>query len=223
MKVNPVHFVKNSDVTSENSSQQIFGFGFIISLFISALAIGIGALFIYELYHNNQQKPLVVFPSPVIPGRTSPNPNPSEILIPADWIAYTNNQNNFSFQYPSDWQVKGPVSSEDKTLVYIYSSEKIEQPGQEEVVYYIYVESLGQLPQVELNNDQINNQQVYWTTDFPSRSGNLTYIFTKSGIDSPDYIAISLTPFNSQQPFYKQIQYQQVFNLILSTFKFSES
>jgi hypothetical protein len=129
----------------------------------------------------------------------------------------------FSFKYPADaWTESSPVPEDTNAIVNLVSDEKIGD-GVEPIVYYIRVsKSNKSSTQGYTDLQQVNGFSkgfsVYKTEQVLSRSGMLTYLFTK---DNNVFIQFSIDPYNSASPFTKQGVYVPVFNQILSTFKFT--
>lgn len=148
----------------------------------------------------------------------------------AGWKTFTNSTLSFSLKYPSNWTKKG---------LYLYSSEKF-GPGPEAINYYVWIKEYKNpqdlsfkdvVAQAEFPNDAtlknsfkftketISGYTVYKTENIPSRSGQLSAFFTE---DESRYISLSLVPYDKANPFEGQSKYLNIFNLILSTFKFTK-
>ncbi|MDO8620930.1 MAG: hypothetical protein Q7R31_01480 [Candidatus Levybacteria bacterium] len=134
----------------------------------------------------------------------------------ANWKTYTNGSLKFSVKYPNSWNEKGPISNNDNTLVYLNANESFGQ-GPEPVKYYVWI-TADNLPNVKLTKESIGEYTVYKTNELPSRSGALNAFITEDG---KKYISVSLTPYDLKQPFPSQDKYVDIFNQILSTFRFA--
>lgn len=78
----------------------------IIPLLIFVLAIGGYFVFQINKFKQQLQAPAPT-PNPVV---VLPSPSPS---LTADWPTYTNQVQNYSFQYPSDWQINATGATVD--------------------------------------------------------------------------------------------------------------
>lgn len=135
----------------------------------------------------------------------------------ANWKTYINEKVKFSLKYPSTWTEKGPVANNDSTLVYLHAGESFGE-GPEPIQYYVWISSDDKLPNVKLAKESGGSYTAYKTDELPSRSGALSAFITK---DEKTYVAISITPYDVKQPYPSQRKYIDIFNQILSTFKFT--
>jgi hypothetical protein len=145
----------------------------------------------------------------------------------ADWKTYTNSEKGFLFKYPNTWTAGNPAPEDANAIVNITADEKIGD-GVEPVVYSVRVSKSDKLSVQKYTDLQevkelSNGFTVSKTTQEFSRSGMLTYLFTK---DRENFIKLSLDPFTSEvsatsPKFPKQDIYLSTFIQILFTFKFT--
>lgn len=148
------------------------------------------------------------------PANLSPTPTPDPT---ANWKTYTNAKIGFQVKYPALWVERDVVSSNDSNLVYLNSNESFGS-GVEPLQYYVWISAEDKLPNVSLIKEKIGNYNAYKTSELPSRLGSLSVFITKDG---KKFISISITPYDLKQPFESQSRYIDIFNLMLSTFKFT--
>lgn len=160
-------------------------------------------------------------------------PTPAPTMMPVlptavpvqnlNWIPYQSD--SFSLQYPASWEI-----SEQEGFVYFLSNGSYGE-GPQPVKYVIYaVEYLNPedrpFPQVvrtllspELQptfnfiQETIGPYTVYRTAYMPSAEGGLTVFFEGDG----RYLSLALVPYNAQNPFPGQAQYEQLFAQLLQT------
>ena len=138
------------------------------------------------------------------------------------WSEYSSDTLQIGFQYPARWQV-----SEEGGVIYVYSDKTTEYGAK----YYLYIEeypvsqeqTLKQVIADRWGNDVAQGVQitemilgektVYETSDIPSADGALT-LFVKG--DSR-YIAVSLTPYNSETQPPEQKECEQVLRSLVSS------
>jgi len=138
------------------------------------------------------------------------------------WSEYSSDTLQIGFQYPARWQV-----SEEGGVIYVYSDKTTEYGAK----YYLYIEeypvsqeqTLKQVIADRWGNDVAQGVQitemilgektVYETSDIPSADGALT-LFVKG--DSR-YIAVSLTPYNSETQPPEQKECEQVLLSLVSS------
>jgi hypothetical protein len=139
------------------------------------------------------------------------------------WLPYQGE--GFSLQYPALWTV-----SEQDNLTYFLSNESFGE-GPQPLKYYVYTTEYANpegrpFPEVvtaglsqELQQtftytqEAIGPYTVYRTTMIPSAEGALTLFFEDDG----RYLSLALTPYNAQNPFPAQTQYEQLFSQLLET------
>lgn len=170
-----------------------------------------------------------------------PTPTPT-LDSTANWKTYTNTKHAYEIKHPIDWSSdKCPqgFGGEDKynDTVYICSSQKIGNDI-EPIMYFLWITKYTNLQQKEFKElvtegmsqsmkdgfnyttDQINGLVVLRTTSLPSRSGAESAFFKDR---DGNYISISFTPFDKQNPFPQQDNFYQIFNQILQTFRFLDN
>ncbi len=143
-----------------------------------------------------------------------------------NWKTYTNNKYNFSFKYPSTFQLGG--SNQDKSVGAVIKRENIDTPNakwQEFAVKVIdntslqdtvalYNEGTGSKPNFpKLQTITVNNLTGYQIVDTDEESSITTTFVGNESIT----ISISLMIFSGQDPILINI-----YNQILSTFRFLE-
>jgi len=139
-----------------------------------------------------------------------------------EWNEYSSDALQTSFRYPASWQV-----SEEGGVIYVYSDKTTDYGAK----YYLYIEEYpapqGQALKQAIGNrwgsDVAKNVQiaemvvgektVYETSDIPSADGALVLFVQGDG----RYIAVSLTPYNSETQPSEQKECEQVLrNLVAS-------
>jgi hypothetical protein len=159
-----------------------------------------------ELRNNLQTTPTAI-----------PTQPPEQISID-DWQSYTNENYSFSFRYPEKWAVRQPTAEEGNLIEYIDSDRTAEIDGQE-VEYYLWLESAETLPDNDYTQTLVNHYPAFKNDQKPSRYGALTYLVRKS---DDQYISISLTPYNDENPFSNQNNIIPIFEKMLSTFQYTD-
>ena len=146
--------------------------------------------------------------------QSTPAPTPNSTV---NWKTYMNTKFGFQVNYPASWTESGAISSGDNTIVYLNANESIGN-GPEPLKYYVFIAEEDTLPNVNLTKGSVGDYTAYKTSDVPSQLGTLSTFITE---DNKKYISISLTPYDLKKPFDSQDKYIDIFNQILSTFKFT--
>ena len=190
----------------------------LILLVLLVFLLGAGGMYAWQNYSG------LLFPKTIPLPKITPTPVPTATpspasQIPTDWKTYnSSNMNlNFLFKYPQNWKFKETQSPQDTTIGYFYNDKIIDLPGPEDLQYYFYVTPTKGLPKVEFSKTAINGYTLYKTDKLPSRSGELSYFITNN---DNNYIQLALNPYNVSNPFLGQEEVVQIFDQILSTFKF---
>jgi hypothetical protein len=160
--------------------------------------------------------------------------------LTADWQIYDGKVplvvTNIEIKYPQGWKLKEPtsVNNFDDSLLYFLSNGKLDGAEDQPYVYVRGLQDLSKssfkdLVTASLSEDlkgnfnyaktSLNGITLYKTESLPSRLGCQFSFFTK---DEVTYIEVSLCPFNSKNPFSQQNYYLNIYNQILSTFKFTD-
>jgi Tol biopolymer transport system component len=139
------------------------------------------------------------------------------------WLSYQDEE--YSVQYPATWAV-----AEQEGFVYFLSPESFGE-GTQPIKYVIFAteypnpdgrpfpEAVTAWLSPELQQtfayaqEVIGSHTVYRTTAIPSAEGALTMFFEGDG----RYLSFALTPYNIQNPFEGQDQYEQLFVHLLQT------
>jgi len=145
-----------------------------------------------------------------------PTPTTAQITLD-DWQTYTNDSYNFSFRFPEQWAVRQPAAEQGNLIEYIDSNQTAIQDG-EEIEYYLWVEQAETLPEYDYTKTVVNHYPAFKTNQKPSRYGALTYLVRKS---DDQYISISLTPYDDENPFSKQNNVVEILGKMLSTFQYT--
>jgi hypothetical protein len=148
------------------------------------------------------------------------------------WKTCASPKYGFAIAYPPDWTVASGVNSSDDSI-YLSSGETFGE-GPEPLSYYVYIQNwpnpdklpfqeailnpLGEPLKSEINYTQswLGAYNYYEAMGFPSRSGALSIFFEAEG----HYTAVSLTPYNHEEPFLGQAKYEEIFRKMLLTFQF---
>jgi hypothetical protein len=150
-----------------------------------------------------------------------------------EWSDYHSDDLNFSIQYPAAWELRDRAANEG--AVYFWSDEHF--GGEvEPVVYYVYaleylnpggspiadIASEGLPDDLKANlvftTQTIGEYTAHIVEGLPSRSGSLTAFLT---LDETRYIALGLTPYDSQSPWMEQERFLHIFEAMLATFEMS--
>ena len=166
-------------------------------------------------------------------------PSPSPIDATANWKKYTNKKYKFSLLYPQDWElrycslnIECQVSDDE---VYIDPKEWIGE-GPEPLSYYIYFSYLANLRKQKFNelikvgykenvkdtisvsNELIGNTYVYKVYGLPGLDPSEGVYFQDK---DEGYVGLFLQPYSKLDPYPQQERYHNIFDQILSTFKFT--
>lgn len=134
----------------------------------------------------------------------------------SNWKIYKNEKYKFSVKFPNSWTERISIN-ENNVLAYLNSDETFGQSS-EPIKYYVWITYENKLPTVDLERDFLGKNIIYKTTKLPSRLGALNVYITKN---HQDYIMLGLTPYDKENPVYpSQNKYEEIFNKMLSSFKF---
>lgn len=137
----------------------------------------------------------------------------TETIDTSTWKTYKGNK--FTFAYPSEFENKNCPRSFEPTMLCTVAQDESVEP----ILYYIYLSDIKSLPSsYRYEEGMISGYSTYKTTDEPSRSGAIT-VFIKQNENS--FVSISFTPYDQEQPFPNQQKFENLFDQILSTFKFT--
>lgn len=201
----------------------------IITSVILLTTIGVGSYVLgtrkNQATIQNQQvtsSPTISQPTPTLTETPFVHPT-TDPSITANWKTYINTKYRYSIKYPPDWLIKEcpefPDCGQNDETTYINSPENIGQ-GPEPLQYYLYIGPYTyELPKdFTFTEELINNNNVFRTTNFPSRSGAETVLFKRN---DHDYISVGFTPYDNKDPFPQQERFYKTFDQILTTFKFT--
>ncbi len=161
--------------------------------------------------------PLPVFTS----DQTSPEPEASTADETAGWSDYKN-KGGYSLKYPLNWELIDCVEDKDCTI-YINSGKKL-YIGQESHEFHLYinkgnkgVKSYLDKSGYKYKTEMINGVRVYRTDSEPAPLGSEVVFFEKT---NNSYISVGFSPYSAGYPVKDQEKYHEIYNKILSTFKF---
>jgi hypothetical protein len=216
------------------------GFVQIIIAVIVVLAIGAGAMFVYQKY---SQKPTLS------PTQTTANNNPTQTINKtspspvtsdetAGWKTYTNTAEKITFKYPNDWDTVAPSGKEDPTLVTVRSPIVIDSPSeplrylltiivaptQQNSVSEAMDSTIAQIksqnpnyPQINTEKIKVGNQEAELTTDLPSQGGSIQiYIIYNKRL-----YQLTFLPYDPKKAEWRSREFRRTLDNILSTFKFT--
>lgn len=132
----------------------------------------------------------------------------------ASWQQYTNPTLGFSVEYPPDWFTK-----QDGQTVYFFPKKDTTtpKPSYDYLQVYVFITERFPLPNIEFKPTKINGLDVLQTDKEPSAYGLLSYLFPTS---SGKYLEINFSPYDPTNPSTVQKDNLQVFNRLVSSFKF---
>ena len=223
------------------------GFTPIIILLLIVAVLGAAGYFAYSRGYTNSFLPK---PSPIITPRPllTPLPTPKPTSTPdptANWKTYTNTTYKYSLKYPSDWEVQGE-GGEDPTQAFApnFSSTCNFNGGDRCANLVISLiggykegENLEYYFNIGSNNDShIRTQDIISEKDIVvggEKALEIKYRLPKAdiGYENEPAIEIHAVHDNSvlliqygeeQKTSFSELKYEDLFNHILSTFKFTQ-
>jgi hypothetical protein len=167
----------------------------------------------------------------------SPTPmaNQAPTSDPTNWKTYKNKDYSFEFRYPEGWIILNkntyPKSAIDlDTLV---DSGNVTGPTEPytKINYHLSVRILNNISTpleqyisgtnagvpITLNKSNINNYEIYKSSNVPSMFGEYHVYFKR---DEKNYIELILGPYSEKEPGQNQNKIINTFDQILSTFNF---
>lgn len=197
---------------------------------IVLVIISVGGYFLYQ----KQIKPT---PTPQQTSQPTPSPTdasgaPTGAAETANWKTYTNTDYNYQLKYPPTWKIETPsnTSGIGKPTVYVNIVSDIQFKNECCFPYSIginvyeksenkTIQELGQeiIKDFKYTEETLNDMKIYRTNSLSSQFGSEA-VFVK--IDKNNYVSLALSPFNNDKPFPNQEDQYEIFNQILSTFKF---
>jgi hypothetical protein len=168
-------------------------------------------------------EPSTISSTPTV--KPASTPSPTALPTPEGWKTYRSEALNFSIAYPPTWE----VGREEEVLIaderfgegpepLFYSVYFMEYPNPEERPFeeVVTADLSAEIQEAFTFTERtIGGERVYETAMLPARSGALTVLF--EGDDR--YLAVALTPYDLQDPWVAQPQYEATFEQMLQTFR----
>jgi hypothetical protein len=203
-------------VSQPHSSSKLY---IILGVFVLLVSIGVGA---YVLGTKHSQPPTQIFPAPVTPIPTTQTDST------AGWKMYTNQTYGFSFTYPTEWVLVDNISGAASGIPSVYQI-NIDNPKKEKnALPGIILEiskSKDDIPQYSSPNitqETIDGIAAVRQSIPSGMQSALEAVFFKKGVN---YYRITLAYEDKKTP--QRGEYNatsvDIFNKILSTFKFTNS